>query len=91
MKSPTRFPMLADSVTVRDGNVETNVPWKGLPYYYWSISKLGDENALHTIHSGSTNLSWFDGSVRSCTMGELKNEQIKVRQVFNQANALVTL
>ena len=92
MKSPSHLPMLADTVTMRTDEVEPGVSWQGLPYYCWSIEKLaGEEAGLHAIHNGSTNLAWFDGSVRSCTMNELKGEKIKVRQVYNWGNVLVTL
>ena len=92
MKNASHLPMLADTVTMRTDEIEPGLSWQGLPYYCWSIEKLsGEEAGLHAIHNGSTNLAWFDGSVRSCSMTELKGEKIKVRQVYNQGNVLVTL
>ena len=93
IKSASNLPMLADTVTYRTDYID-GVPWAGLPYYMWSVDiYTGDQeqNGIHAIHNGSANLSWFDGSVRACTMNELKGEKIKVRQVYNQGNVLVTL
>ncbi len=87
MKAPSRFPMLADTVTTRTDSVD-GTPWNGLPYYIWSIKRqdeAGGQWGIHTIHDETANLSWFDGSVRSRSFPGLVDESIKVRQVFTQA------
>jgi len=94
LKKPSQTPLMADSTIVAAGTVTSGSDTylkKGLPFYYWSTSLTGESSAVHAIHNGAANFTYFDGSARSLTTNEMRTGMgVKIRQVINSNLDTVT-